>query len=301
MDTTPGGTAIAASGTAIASALPAGLTLGPTRISVTDLDSSVRWYVRSLGLVERDRSGAVAQLASEAGPVVLELEHAPDGRPAGRHAGLYHIALLHPDRAELSFALRRIVATRTPVQGMSDHHTHDAIYLPDPDGNGLELAADRPREEWPDTAKDPVSSRPDPLDVEALLAETAGRDVPRRARGIVTGHLHLHVSSIEDGLAFYRDVVGFELRMRMESAAFVAAGGYHHHLGFNVWKGNDVPPLPDDAIGLRHWTMQLPSAADLAALEARVGAVLPGSVERAGDRLVLTDPWNMRLEVTAAA
>ena len=131
------------------------------------------------------------------------------GPPAGRHAGLYHYALLYPSREELARAALRLAATRTPIQGASDHRTHEAIYLPDPDGNGIELAADRPRDRWP--AGLGYDGGPAPLDFDALLATVEGETPPEHVGpGLAVGHLHLHVGDVERGLAFYRDVLGFE-------------------------------------------------------------------------------------------
>ena len=140
--------------------------------------------------------------------------------------------------------MRRLAETGTPIQGASDHGISEAIYLPDPDGNGIELAADRGREHWGDL-RDPTTIGPRPLDL-------AGPGRPGRRRGAArarrsrprVGHLHLHVGDVDDALAFYRDLVGFEVMTDFGSAAFVAAGGYHHHLGLNVWKGEGVPPDP---------------------------------------------------------
>ena len=140
---------------------------------------------------------------------------------------------------------QRMIQSRTAVQGASDHHTHEAFYLPDPDGNGLELAADRPRDQWPDLqdAYDLTKGAPQPLDVADLMSLVDGQPVVARAEpGVRVGHLHLHVGDVDEGLAFYRDVIGFDEIANMGTAAFVSAGGYHHHLGFNTWRGQGVPP-----------------------------------------------------------
>jgi catechol 2,3-dioxygenase len=275
--------------------------LGVTRLVVTDLDRSVEWYRRAIGLAEQSRDGNVAYLAADGASVVLELEERPGAARPGRHAGLYHVALLFPDRVELSHVLRRIAAAQAPLQGMSDHHTHEAIYLPDPDGNGLELAADRAPEFWPPKGTDPFKLGIAPLDVDSLLTETAtGQDTPELARGVVTGHLHLHVGSIDEALAFWRDVVGFEPQMLMDVAGFVSVDGYHHHLGFNTWQGVGAPPVPDDVTGLGSWSLVLPSSADVEALEARLASAGTPH-DREGETLVLRDPWNMQLRVSAGA
>src|SRR5215210_3403539 len=154
-----------------AAALPATLRLGPANLTVSDLDRSVAWYQEVLGLRVHAHEATVAELGDGA-ETVLVLHEDPRAQPAGRHAGLYHFALLYPSREELARAALRLAATRTPIEGASDHRTHEAIYLPDPDGNGIELAADRPREAWP--ADLGYAGGPAPLDLEALLATVAG-------------------------------------------------------------------------------------------------------------------------------
>ena len=208
---------------------------------------------------------------------------------AGRHAGLYHYALLYPTRKALAQAALRLVATRTPIQGASDHQTHEAIYLPDPDGNGIELAADRPREQWPKDLD--FSGGPHPLDVDDLLSTARGEEAPPQVdEGVRVGHVHLHVGEIGRALAFYRDLVGFEEMMNLGTAAFVSVGGYHHHLGFNTWRGEAVGPAPDHTVGLRHWTVRLPQPADVDRVRARLEAAGIHVSERPGGFLV-RDPW----------
>ena len=222
--------------------LPATLTLGAVHLTVSDLDRSVAWYQRALGLRVHAHDGDHAPRSAMAATVTLELYEDPAARPAGRHAGLYHYALLYPTREELARAAVRLSVTETPIEGASDHRTHEAIYLPDPDGNGIELAADRAKTAWP--ADLGYSGGP----ARAGLPRAAGHDRGRGRRrrrsvtGLRMGHLHLHVGDIDQGLAFYRDVLGFEVQANLGTAAFVSAGGYHHHLGFNVWRGPGVGP-----------------------------------------------------------
>jgi catechol 2,3-dioxygenase len=278
--------------------LPAALRLGQVDLTVADLDRAIAWYERSLGLRLHRREGGTAELGDGTETVVV-LHEDPEARPAGRHAGLYHYALLYPDRAELARATRRLIDTRTPVQGASDHGTHEAIYLPDADGNGIELAADRPRSAWP--AGLGYSGGPDPLDVEDLLAAVAGEETTPDAvgPGLRTGHLHLHVGDLDEGLRFYRDVLGFEVQANLGSAAFVSAGGYHHHLGFNTWQGVGAGPPPEHTAGLRRWLVELPSPDDVAAVRARVDAAgLP--VEEVDGGFVVRDPWQTAVAIVAA-
>ncbi len=221
--------------------LPATLRLGAVHLTVSDLDRSVAFYEEAIGLRPHGREGAVASMGAGGEDLVVLHEEA-GARRAGRHAGLYHYALLFPSREELARAALRLAATKTPIQGASDHGTHEAIYLPDPDGNGIELAADRPRELWPRPLE--YTGGPHPLDLDGLLAAVAGEEPRREAGpGLAVGHVHLHVGELERGVGFYRDVLGFELMTFMPgAAAFVSAGGYHHHLAFNIWRGYGVPP-----------------------------------------------------------
>ncbi len=272
--------------------LPLTLTLGAVHLIVSDLDRSVAWYQRSLGLRVHAQDTGSASLGDGAA-TVLVLHEDPLARPAGRHAGLYHYALLYPSREELARAAVRLSVTSTAIDGASDHRTHEAIYLSDPDGNGIELAADRPRTDWPPDLG--YAGGPAALDLRALLDTIAGEaPAAQVGPGLRMGHLHLHVGDVDEGLAFYRDTLGFELQANLGSAAFVSAGGYHHHLGFNIWRGRGVGPAPAHTAGLRHWTIVLPSAADVAAVRARVDQAedVPGG-------FLTRDPWNTALAVLA--
>src|SRR4051795_10297294 len=236
--------------------LPATLRLGGVHLTVTDLDRSVAWSQAPCGRPVPRHDAAEAELG-DGTETVVTLHEEPAARRPGRHAGLYHYALLYPSREELARAALRLAATRTPIQGASDHRTHEAIYLPDPDGNGIELAADRPRAAWPPDLG--YAGGPAPLDFEALVGTVAGEEpAPRVREGLRMGHLHLYVGDTEAGQNFYADVLGFEVQADLGSAVFVSAGGYHHHLGFNVWQGVGVGPAPPPAVGLRHWTVELP-------------------------------------------
>ena len=277
-------------------ALPDTLRLGPVDLTVRDVDRAVAWYQRALGLRVHRHEAGVAELGDGTDVSVI-LHEDPQALPAGRHAGLYHYALLYPSREELARAVLRLSATRTPVDGASDHETHEAIYLPDADGNGIELAADRPRSEWPDHLG--YAGGPKPLDVDDLLTTVAGESPAEQVGpGLRVGHLHLHVGDIERGLEFYRDVLGFEPQARMPSAAFVSAGGYHHHLGFNTWRGVGVPDAPDHRTGLRHWTVELPSQEDVAAVRERAEEA-GAPVEPFEGGFLVRDPWGTALAIVA--
>jgi catechol 2,3-dioxygenase len=273
------------------------LRLGAVHLTVTDLDRSVGFYESAIGLRLHRREDGRAALGA-GGEDLLVLVEDRDARRAGRHSGLYHFALLHPSRHELARAAQRLAATRTPISGASDHGISEAIYLPDPDDNGIELAADRGREHWGDLRDPTAMGGPEPLDIPDLMSLVEGEDVtPSVSPDTVVGHVHLHVGDIERGLAFYRDVIGFELMTLLDSAAFVSAGGYHHHLGFNVWRGRGAPPVPAGVVGLRHWTIVIPEG-DAAALRERV--IASGAPhEDTPEGLLVRDPWDIPLLVVA--
>jgi catechol 2,3-dioxygenase len=278
--------------------LPAALRLGAVHVTVADLDRAVAWYEQALGLRVHARDGERAELG-DGNETVVVLYEQPGARPPGRTAGLYHYALLYPSREALARAALRLVATRTPVQGASDHGTHEAIYLPDADGNGIELAADRPREHWP--AGLGYNRGPAPLDFDWLLATVQGEAASERVdAGLRMGHMHLHVGDIDQALRFYRDELGFEEQANLGTAAFVSAGGYHHHLGINIWNGRGVGPARADSVGLRHWTVQLPTTADVAAVRARVEG--SGAAPEAHDGgFLVHDPWRTAVVFVPAA
>jgi catechol 2,3-dioxygenase len=278
-----------------AATLPDTLRLGPVHLTVPDAPHAAEWYERSLGLLAtRDGDGRFA-LGDGTEPVLV-LHEDPAARPPTRHdAGLYHYALLYPSRRELARAALRLADTQTPIQGASDHRTHEAIYLPDLYGNGIELAVDRPREAWPRGLG--YDGGPAPLDFADLLGTVERDDVPERVGpGLQMGHLHLHVGDVEEGLAFYRDVIGFEEQMNLGRAAFVSAGGYHHHVAFNTWRGGE--PVAPGTIGMERWTVVLPTAEDVARVRERVEAAGLEAGDADGG-FVTRDPWRNALHVRA--
>ncbi|WP_043097755.1 VOC family protein [Kallotenue papyrolyticum] len=248
--------------------------IGMVALRVADLDRAQRFYSEVLGLRVLEREGPRLRLTADGARPLLELEALPGARPKPpRTTGLYHFAILTPDRRALARSLRRLLTLRYPLTGASDHGVSEALYLDDPDGNGIEIYHDRPRHAWPmqGTA---VRMSVDPLDLDALLAELSDTE-PWEGLDPATriGHVHLHVADLRQAEAFYCDVLGFTLMQRYgNSASFVAAGGYHHHLGLNVWAGVGAPPPPPDAVGLRFFEIRLPTPAALEQVLTRVHA-----------------------------
>jgi catechol 2,3-dioxygenase len=264
--------------------------LAGVELTITDLDRALDFYTRVIGLSVHERGERHAALGA-GGEDLVTLRAQPQARPAGRHAGLYHYALLFPTREELARAGRRVAESATRIDGASDHGTHEAIYLPDPDGNGIELAADRPLDQWPDTrGLDPFAAGPAPLDIGSLFATIEGTPAsPLAAAGLTMGHMHLHVGDLDAATRFYRDGLGFEVMTSLPSAVFVSAGGYHHHVAFNIWRGPGAGPAPADAVGLRHWTLVTENAAQSDAVAARLLA-LGVALEQHPDGTLARDP-----------
>jgi catechol 2,3-dioxygenase len=264
--------------------------LGGVHLRVTDLDRSLPFYTDVVGLTLTQREGGTATLGAGAEPIVT-LHADPQARRPQREAGLYHVALRFGSREELARAGRRVAETRTRIDGASDHGTHEAIYLPDPDGIGIELAADRPRERWPSQDGGEIFSHgPAPLDVRALFETIADEPPQERAdASLRVGHVHLHVGDLAASTRFYRDGLGFEVMAAMPTATFVSFGRYHHHVAYNLWRGEGVPPASPDAVGLMHWTLETATAAELDAVCERLEALGVG-LETADGGALARDP-----------
>jgi catechol 2,3-dioxygenase len=239
-------------------ALPSDAHIGQVSLTVRDLDRAVLFYREVLGFHEFTRAGRTSFLGPEGGRKLIELHENTDAIPKpSRSAGLYHFAILVPSRAALGRSLRRLAEKRWPMTGASDHLVSEAVYLYDPDGLGIEIYRDRPRQEW--VMRDgQLMMATDPLDLQSLLDEPgAGSPWQGLEAGTVMGHVHLHVPSLDAAEAFFCGQVGFEPTVRgYPGALFVAAGGYHHHLGMNTWVGVGAPPPPEHAVGLRSFTVE---------------------------------------------
>lgn len=236
---------------------------GPVHLTVTDLGRSLDFYRDVLGFALLGGEGERATLTADGVKPLVLLTAVRDAKAKPRRStGLYHFAILVPDRAALARSLRRLAEQRYPLGGASDHLVSEALYLSDPDGNGIEIYRDRPRAEWPYQAGQLMMDT-QPLDLQKLLAEAEGpwTDLPA---GTTIGHVHLHVSDLAEAERFYRALLGLELMVRYgPSAAFLSAGGYHHHLGLNTWAGVGAPPPPPDAVGLRYFTLFVPDGAEV--------------------------------------
>lgn len=245
--------------------------IGAVTLTVTDLARSLDFYQQVLGFQVYVRAAGNATLGAGA-TALLHLVAQPDARQVSHHSGLYHFAILTPSRAALAQVLRNLVHHQVPIGG-SDHLVSEAIYLSDPDGNGIEVYRDRPRTEWQYENGLPVMGGL-PLDYQGILRalNDDGAPWPGLDPATVMGHVHLHVGNLAAAVQFYQEVVGFDLIMNWNGASFLSAGGYHHHLGLNTWAGIGAPPQPADAVGLRHYEVVLPDQAERTRLLVRLAA-----------------------------
>jgi catechol 2,3-dioxygenase len=285
-----------ASGAPAAGDLSPLTTVGAVHLTVSDLDRSVDYYTRSVGLRMLDRAGGMAFFGART-TVLLVLVEEPANRGRGRHTGLYHFALLLPKRRDLAGWLAHAARDRVPLVGLSDHFVSEALYLSDPDGHGIEIYWDRPRAGWEGQVARMTTLRLDVDDLLGELADPASEPFVGLPDGTRMGHVHLKVAAIAPTIAFYRDVVGFDLMAQLgDQAAFLSAGGYHHRLGCNTWESAGCSPAPAGVARLLHATIVVPDAAERDRVLARVsdGGQTPIDtpdgplfVDPSGNRLVI--------------
>ena len=278
--------------------LPDSTHVGAARLQVASLERSLRYYRDFLGFEVVETSAGRAALGPHGGDgaVLLELHEKPGVAPVPRRGrlGLFHFAILLPDRAALGRFAGHLARMGAPA-GSSDHLVSEAIYLQDPDGLGIEVYADRPRASWRHLPGGEIAMATEPLDVSSLLRAAGEAPWTGMPRGTVMGHMHLHVADLAAAERFYVDALGFDVMVRgYPGALFVSAGGYHHHLGLNTWAAHAAPAGPDDA-RLLEWDVVLPTEADVAAAVAR----LRDAGHDVDDDAVVRDPWGTALRLRA--
>jgi len=258
--------------------------IGRVALTVNDLDRVAGFYEKALGLVPLGSDGEARALGAGE-RVLLELRRDKAARRAvPREAGLFHTAFLLPSRADLGAWLRHAAAARLPLQGASDHIVSEAIYLADPEGNGIEVYADRPREAW--TGLDgQIRMTTDPLDVNGVAAAAAG-PWAGAPEGTVVGHVHLQVGALPEAEAFYGGTLGLPVTAHYPGAAFYGSGGYHHHVATNVWNSRGAPRRDFPSTGLAELELRA-APAELAAIRSRTGE---GPIE---------DPWGTPILLSA--
>jgi catechol 2,3-dioxygenase len=278
--------------------VPPATRMGAVHLTVADLERSMAYYESAIGLRVHENADGQAALGA-GGEHLLVLTEQPGARPADRYCGLYHFALLVPERADLARWLVHAATDRVPLVGMADHFVSEAIYLSDPDAHGIEIYWDRPRSVWEGQVAQRLTTQP--LDAHDLVRAAGDAPFEALASGTVMGHVHLRVREVPSTVTFYSDVLGFGVMAALGAqAAFLSAGGYHHHLGANTWESRGAPPAPPDTARLTRATIVLPDAA----ARDRLGA----QAERAGfpaeslpdGTLTLTDPSGNPVALTVA-
>jgi catechol 2,3-dioxygenase len=262
--------------------------MGAVHLTVSNLGRSLDYYQRALALQVHERDNGTARLGAGGGDLLVLHEEA-GAEPAPRNTGLFHFALLLPSRHDLARWLTYAIGQEARFEGMSDHLVSEAIYLRDPDWHGIEIYRDRPREEW-ERDGEFVKMATLPLDVQGLLTALADGEpqFERMPPGTAMGHVHLQVADIASSEAFYTDELGLDLQARYgDQASFMSAGGYHHHLGANVWNSRGASPPPPGSAALRHFTVLLPDDDELDRVSARIAGATPAPD---GDGVRVNDP-----------
>jgi catechol 2,3-dioxygenase len=280
--------------------------MGLLALSVSDLARSLAYYTDAIGFQVLHQDESSATLGAGGRPLLL-LTHHPGARawPRGgrSYTGLYHFAILLPTRTDLGRWLAHWLDLGLPVPGQGDHIVSEALYLEDPDGHGIEIYADRPRETWR-MVNGQIRMGTGPVDLRGLLdeAQRSGQAWTGLPPGTRLGHMHLQVGDIAEADRFYHDTLGFDVMAKMPSALFLSAGGYHHHLGTNIWHSQGASAAPPDSVTLHFFTINLPSEEALQAVLGRLEAAgVP--FEKRDDAVIFQDPWTntVLLQVGGAA
>jgi catechol 2,3-dioxygenase len=281
-----------------AATLPQELAIGLVQLRVSNLERSIEFYRDVVGLSILRQSGREVEMTADGRSVLIILREIENAKVLRRNsaAGLYHFAILVPDRPSLGLVLRNLISSGIDI-GQGDHLVSEALYIQDPDNNGIELYRDRPRDTWKKDAEGNYIMTTDPVDVDGLLAASEGLEWKGLPAGTVIGHVHFHVGDLGKAKEFYMNVLGFDLVANYGNAAmFISAGGYHHHIGLNIWAGQGAPAAPADAAGIDYFTLLLPSEEERSAVVKRVREA--GYTVLEADRVPsFKDPWNIGIQL----
>lgn len=277
-----------------------GRILGPVCLRIRDLEAELEFYQNDLGLRARERADQTVELtpSTETTEPIIVLRHDPEAKKApSNSAGLYHYAILLPDRKSLAQAYVDLGNAGVVFEGYADHLVSEALYLSDPEGNGIEIYADRPKNQWPHDADGDLQIGTYPLDIDSLLKELSGlaHPEPGLPEGTRLGHIHLKVTEIKRSVDFYKRVLGFDIMNYWGNAAFLSTAGYHHHIGLNTWESLMGGSCMNGSAGLEYFTITMPDSGHLQALISRLGDV-PFEMQDPA-KLSISDPDGIRLIV----
>jgi catechol 2,3-dioxygenase len=272
--------------------------MGRVELSVDDLDRTLDYWQNVIGLRVLERDDGTASLGADT--ELVRFVEEPGARPVEGHTGLFHVALLVPDRPSLARWLAHAARDGVNLTGLSDHFVSEALYLSDPEGNGIEIYRDRPRDQWGHSDNGELRMATLPLDLDDVMADENASDGPPNGMpsGTTMGHVHLRVADIPASEAFYNGSLGLDVMVRSyPGALFVAAGGYHHHVGLNTWESQGAPAPPDGSLGLDRWELVLPDEDERDAAAGRVGET--GDPVHTDDGVLARDPGGNHLLLTA--
>jgi len=273
--------------------------VGSVTLKAANLDRLIQFYTQVIGLQQIHGDSTEAVLGAGTRPVIRLVSTRGAKQPPFSTTGMYHAAILFPNRHSLAKKIAQISALRIPL-GEADHLVSEAFYLSDPEGNGLELYRDRPREEWK-WVNGSVAMATDPIDWDSFLGEIRQEDPdlsnPVAPEGTKLGHVHLKVADIDDSLRFYHDLLGFDVTAHLPGALFVSAGGYHHHLGMNTWHSRGGTPPPEPSTGLLEYSILLPDSARLDQVIDRLEAA-GTTVRGEGKAAYIQDPSHNQIKLT---
>lgn len=267
-------------------------------LKVTDIDRSIKFYTKMMGFSILKKNGKEASLTADGFQPIITLIEPEDIVPKiPKRTGLYHIAILLPSRYHLGLFLKNIRDEWYPIIGGSNHGVSEAIYLEDTDGNGIEVYRDVATTQW-SRSGDRINMISEPLDYDQLIAEAGEDKWGNTPLDTIIGHIHLHVGDLDKAKKFYCDGLGFDLTMEAGSSAlFLSSGGYHHHIGLNVWNGRNADPPPDNSAGMKYYSMVYPDKDTLdRTLDNLVN--LGYDVNKEGKEIFTKDPSSNLIKLT---